>query len=85
MLAVDGVEVELLDRHSWFFAARCWSIIALIALVRASGLGDEVVATSSTVAVVEDEEGGRYWVFRCGDGFEDDTGDLSWWMHGVFG
>ncbi len=34
---------------------------------------------------IEDEEGGRYWVFRRGDGFEDDTGDLSWWMHGVFG
>ncbi len=34
---------------------------------------------------VEDEEGGRFWVFRRGDGFEDDTGDLSWWMHGVFG
>ena len=33
---------------------------------------------------VEDEEGGRYWLFRRGDGFEDDTGDLSWWMHGVF-
>lgn len=34
---------------------------------------------------VEDEEGGRYWVFRRGDGFQDETGDLSWWMHGVFG
>ncbi len=34
---------------------------------------------------VEDEAGGRYWVFRRGDGFEDETGDLSWWMHGVFG
>jgi nucleotidyltransferase/DNA polymerase involved in DNA repair len=34
---------------------------------------------------VEDEQGGRYWVFRRGDGFEADTGDLSWWMHGVFG
>ncbi|QNE07828.1 DNA polymerase Y family protein (plasmid) [Croceicoccus marinus] len=34
---------------------------------------------------VEDETGGRYWVFRRGDGFEDQTGDLSWWMHGVFG
>jgi protein ImuB len=33
---------------------------------------------------VEDEEGGRYWVFRRGDGFQDDTGDLSWWIHGVF-
>ena len=34
---------------------------------------------------VEDDAGGRYWVFRRGDGFEEDTGDLSWWMHGVFG
>jgi protein ImuB len=33
---------------------------------------------------VEDEEGGRYWVFRRGDGMESETGDLSWWMHGVF-
>jgi nucleotidyltransferase/DNA polymerase involved in DNA repair len=33
---------------------------------------------------VEDEEGGRYWVFRRGDGMESDTGDLSWWIHGVF-
>ena len=33
---------------------------------------------------VEDDKGGRYWVFRRGDGFETETGDLSWWMHGVF-
>ena len=33
---------------------------------------------------VEDEAGGRYWVFRRGDGFGADTGDLSWWMHGLF-
>lgn len=33
---------------------------------------------------VEDAGGGRYWVFRRGDGFEEDTGDLSWWIHGVF-
>lgn len=33
---------------------------------------------------VEDGEGGRYWVFRRGDGVEGETGDLSWWMHGVF-
>lgn len=33
---------------------------------------------------VEDEQGGRYWVFRRGDGMESETGDLSWWMHGVF-
>jgi protein ImuB len=33
---------------------------------------------------VEDEEGGRFWLFRRGDGVEDETGDLSWWIHGVF-
>ncbi|WP_442047107.1 Y-family DNA polymerase [Novosphingobium sp. YAF33] len=33
---------------------------------------------------VEDEQGGRYWVFRRGDGVTSDTGDLTWWMHGVF-
>jgi len=33
---------------------------------------------------VEDERGGRYWLFRRGDGMESNTGDLSWWMHGVF-
>ena len=34
---------------------------------------------------VEDEAGGRFWVFRRGDGVEAATGDLSWWMHGLFG
>ncbi|WP_277872736.1 hypothetical protein [Sphingomonas ginsenosidivorax] len=33
---------------------------------------------------VEDEHGGRYWVFRRGDAVEETTGDLSWWIHGVF-
>lgn len=33
---------------------------------------------------VEDEQGGRYWVFRRGDGVATETGDLTWWMHGVF-
>lgn len=33
---------------------------------------------------VEDADGGRYWVFRRGDGLDAETGDLSWWMHGVF-
>lgn len=33
---------------------------------------------------VEDKAGGRYWVFRRGDGVAGETGDLSWWMHGVF-
>ena len=34
---------------------------------------------------VEDEAGGRFWLFRRGDGVDQDTGDLSWWMHGLFG
>ncbi|WP_334185961.1 Y-family DNA polymerase [Novosphingobium sp.] len=33
---------------------------------------------------VEDQHGGRYWVFRRGDGVASNTGDLTWWMHGVF-
>jgi protein ImuB len=35
-----------------------------------------------THAIVE--HGGRYWVFRRGDAVEETTGDLSWWIHGVF-
>jgi protein ImuB len=34
---------------------------------------------------VEDEEGGRFWLFRRGDGVDGRTGDLSWYLHGVFG
>lgn len=33
---------------------------------------------------IEDEQGGRFWVFRRGDGMDNATGDLSWWIHGVF-
>ncbi len=34
---------------------------------------------------VEDESGARFWLFRRGDGVEPATGDLSWYMHGLFG
>ncbi|HYW15187.1 MAG TPA: DUF6504 family protein [Allosphingosinicella sp.] len=34
---------------------------------------------------VEDEEGGRFWLYRRGDGVDQRTGDLSWYLHGVFG
>lgn len=34
---------------------------------------------------VEDSEGRRYWLFRRGDGEREVTGDLSWYLHGVFG
>lgn len=33
---------------------------------------------------LEDEAGKRFWVFRRGDGEREVTGDLSWWMHGLF-
>jgi len=34
---------------------------------------------------VEDEEGSRFWLYRRGDGVDSRTGDLSWYLHGVFG
>ncbi|WP_447763372.1 DUF6504 family protein [Sphingopyxis panaciterrae] len=34
---------------------------------------------------VEAESGERFWLFRRGNAVEDATGDLSWYMHGVFG
>ena len=34
---------------------------------------------------LEDEVGERFWVFRRGDGEQASTGDLSWFLHGLFG
>lgn len=34
---------------------------------------------------IEDEAGQRFWVFRRGDGEQASTGDLSWFLHGLFG
>jgi protein ImuB len=34
---------------------------------------------------VEVEGGERFWLFRRGDGVEAETGDLSWYIHGMFG
>ena len=34
---------------------------------------------------VEDEQGRRFWLFRQGDGENPRTGDLSWWIQGLFG
>ena len=33
---------------------------------------------------VEDEEGKRFWLFRRGDGLDPRTGNLNWYLHGVF-
>ncbi|MFK3889152.1 DUF6504 family protein [Sphingomonas sp. NPDC079357] len=32
---------------------------------------------------VEDEAGQRFWLFRRGDGLRSETGDLSWFLHGL--
>jgi protein ImuB len=32
---------------------------------------------------VEDEAGQRFWLFRRGDGLRGETGDLSWFVHGL--
>ena len=34
---------------------------------------------------VEDEEGRRFWLFREGDGEHPESGDMGWYLHGVFG
>ncbi len=33
---------------------------------------------------IEDDAGERFWLFRRGDGEQPHTGDLSWFMHGLF-
>ena len=33
---------------------------------------------------VEDEDGRRFWLFRRGDGSINKTGDLGWFLHGLF-
>lgn len=34
---------------------------------------------------LEDDAGERFWVFRRGDGEQPITGDLAWFLHGLFG
>ncbi len=34
---------------------------------------------------VETESGGRYWLFRLGDGESAATGSMRWFLHGAFG
>ena len=33
---------------------------------------------------VEDEHGRRFWLFRRGNGSDPDTGDMRWFLHGIF-
>ena len=34
---------------------------------------------------VEAQGGERFWLFRRGDGVDEQTGNMSWYMHGMFG
>ena len=34
---------------------------------------------------VEDEAGRRFWLFRAGDAVDPATGNLRWYLHGLFG
>jgi protein ImuB len=43
----------------------------------------EVAAVRDYFAV-EDEEGCRFWLFRRGDGSDPASGDLRWFLHGLF-
>jgi protein ImuB len=42
------------------------------------------VAAMRDYWAVEDEDGNRFWLFRRGDGADPATGDLSWFLHGIF-
>jgi protein ImuB len=34
---------------------------------------------------VQDEAGERFWIYRAGDGEDQDTGSHRWFLHGIFG
>ncbi len=43
----------------------------------------EIVSVPDYFAV-EDEAGAHFWLFRQGDGVDPSTGDLRWFLHGLF-
>ena len=45
---------------------------------------DPETAAVQDYFVVEDESGERFWLYRSGDGEDPATGDLRWYVHGVF-
>jgi protein ImuB len=45
---------------------------------------DAEIAAVRDYFMVEDEAGERFWLFRAGDGENPATGDLGWYLHGIF-
>jgi protein ImuB len=45
---------------------------------------EEETAAIRDYFLVEDDSGERFWLFRSGDGEDPATGDLRWYVHGVF-
>jgi protein ImuB len=45
---------------------------------------EEETAAIRDYFLVEDESGERFWLYRSGDGEDPATGDLRWYVHGVF-
>ena len=51
---------------------------------RDGGIEGETPLSVRDYYQVETEGGGRYWLFRLGDGVHSSTGSMRWFMHGAF-
>lgn len=51
---------------------------------RESGLEADTPLAVRDYYQVETETGGRYWLFRLGDGASASTGPMRWFIHGAF-
>jgi protein ImuB len=51
---------------------------------RDGGIEGETPLTVRDYYQVETEAGGRYWLFRLGDGVHAATGSMRWFIHGAF-
>ena len=45
---------------------------------------DAEIAAVRDYFAVEDEAGRRFWLYRSGDGVDPASGDLRWFLHGMF-
>ena len=51
---------------------------------RDGGIEGETPLSVRDYYQVETEGGGRYWLFRLGDGVHSSTGSMRWFLHGAF-